>query len=97
MLLRVRVCVCVCAAGESPLAFLRSLPQFPIMRHAIQNNPSMLPQLLQEVGRSNPQVSNGELLHGRGGEVGAIATTCLQNDVPSRDAATDHVPRRCCN
>lgn len=42
--------------GENPLAFLRTQPQFVHMRQAIQQNPSLLPALLQQLGRENPQL-----------------------------------------
>ncbi|KAM4635038.1 RAD23 homolog A, nucleotide excision repair protein a [Polymixia lowei] len=44
------------AEGENPLEFLRTQPQFLNMRHAIQQNPSLLPALLQQLGRENPQL-----------------------------------------
>ncbi|XP_061557044.1 RAD23 homolog A, nucleotide excision repair protein a [Phycodurus eques] len=44
------------AEGENPLAFLRTQPQFLHMRQAIQQNPAMLPALLQQLGRENPQL-----------------------------------------
>uniref|UniRef100_A0A3B5MAG9 UV excision repair protein RAD23 n=1 Tax=Xiphophorus couchianus TaxID=32473 RepID=A0A3B5MAG9_9TELE len=43
-------------AGENPLAFLRTQPQFLHMRQAIQQNPALLPALLQQLGRENPQL-----------------------------------------
>lgn len=47
-------------AADSPadgqLNFLRELPQFQHLRQRIQQNPSLLPQLLQELGQSNPQL-----------------------------------------
>ena len=46
---------CVCP-GENPLEFLRSQAQFQNMRHAIQQNPALLPTLLQQLGRENPQL-----------------------------------------
>ncbi|XP_034749601.1 RAD23 homolog A, nucleotide excision repair protein a isoform X1 [Etheostoma cragini] len=42
--------------GENPLAFLRTQPQFLHMRQAIQQNPALLPALLQQLGRENPQL-----------------------------------------
>lgn len=42
--------------GESPLEFLHDLPQFQNMRQVLQQNPSMLPALLQQLGRENPQL-----------------------------------------
>ncbi|XP_069783277.1 UV excision repair protein RAD23 homolog A-like isoform X2 [Narcine bancroftii] len=42
--------------GESPLDFLRDLPQFQNMRQVLQQNSSMLPTLLQQLGRENPQL-----------------------------------------
>ncbi|XP_061829646.1 RAD23 homolog A, nucleotide excision repair protein a [Nerophis lumbriciformis] len=44
------------AEGENPLAFLRTQPQFLHMRQAIQQNPTLLPALLQQLGRENPQL-----------------------------------------
>ncbi|KAK1878102.1 UV excision repair protein RAD23 like A [Dissostichus eleginoides] len=44
------------AEGENPLAFLRTQPQFLHMRTAIQQNPALLPALLQQLGRENPQL-----------------------------------------
>lgn len=44
------------AQGAGPLAFLRQLPQFQLLRSRIQANPGALPDLLQELGRSNPQL-----------------------------------------
>ena len=49
-------CQCCTSLGENPLAFLRTQPQFLHMRQAIQQNPAMLPALLQQLGRENPQL-----------------------------------------
>uniref|UniRef100_A0A1L8DX74 UV excision repair protein RAD23 n=1 Tax=Nyssomyia neivai TaxID=330878 RepID=A0A1L8DX74_9DIPT len=42
------------STGGDPLDFLRQQPQFHQMRYLIQQNPSFLHALLQQVGQSNP-------------------------------------------
>ena len=42
--------------GDNPLAFLQNQPQFSLIRQAVQQNPALLPTLLQELGQSNPQL-----------------------------------------
>jgi UV excision repair protein RAD23 len=44
------------AAGEDPLAFLRSQPQFMQMRQVLTQNPNLLPQILQQIRQSNPRL-----------------------------------------
>uniref|UniRef100_A0A671VFT7 UV excision repair protein RAD23 n=1 Tax=Sparus aurata TaxID=8175 RepID=A0A671VFT7_SPAAU len=44
------------AGGVNPLSFLRNQPQFQMMRQLIQQNASLLPALLQEIGRENPEL-----------------------------------------
>ncbi|KAI5101099.1 hypothetical protein C0J45_8302, partial [Silurus meridionalis] len=43
-------------ASSNPLEFLRNQPQFHQMRQIIQQNPALLPALLQQLGRDNPQL-----------------------------------------
>lgn len=43
-------------AGEDPLSFLRSQPQFAQMRSLLQQNPALLAPLLQQLASSNPQL-----------------------------------------
>ncbi|KAJ8278611.1 hypothetical protein COCON_G00056770 [Conger conger] len=43
-------------ASGNPLEFLRNQPQFQQMRQIIQQNPALLPALLQQLGRDNPQL-----------------------------------------
>ncbi|XP_036382751.1 UV excision repair protein RAD23 homolog B-like [Megalops cyprinoides] len=44
------------ATGANPLEFLRNQPQFQQMKQIIQQNPSLLPALLQQIVRENPQL-----------------------------------------
>lgn len=44
------------AGGDNPLGFLRNQPQFQVMRQLIQQNAALLPALLQEIGRENPEL-----------------------------------------
>ncbi|NP_001279327.1 UV excision repair protein RAD23 homolog B-like isoform X1 [Callorhinchus milii] len=41
---------------ENPLEFLRNQPQFHQMRQILQQNPSLLPALLHQLGRENPHL-----------------------------------------
>ncbi|KAG8595428.1 hypothetical protein GDO81_001517 [Engystomops pustulosus] len=44
------------STGGNPLAFLQNQPQFTQMRQIIQQSPSLLPALLQQIGRENPSL-----------------------------------------
>ncbi|KAJ0013051.1 hypothetical protein NQD34_017385 [Periophthalmus magnuspinnatus] len=44
------------SSPSNPLDFLRNQPQFQTMRQLIQGNASLLPALLQEIGRENPDL-----------------------------------------
>ncbi|PIK59617.1 putative UV excision repair protein RAD23-like B [Apostichopus japonicus] len=53
------------ATGDSAanrLAFLRGQAQFASMRQLVQRNPALLPVLLQQVGQSNPELLQMELV-----------------------------------
>jgi UV excision repair protein RAD23 len=41
---------------ENPLEFLRNDPQFLQLRSAIQQNPNLLPPLLEQIGQANPEL-----------------------------------------
>jgi len=44
------------SGGENPLAFLRDHEMFQQIRSVIQQNPTMLTTMLQQIGRSNPEL-----------------------------------------
>ncbi|KAL6762625.1 XPC-binding domain-containing protein [Haematococcus lacustris] len=44
------------AAGSGPLDFLASNPQFQLLRRAVQGNPQIMVPMLQELGKSNPEL-----------------------------------------
>lgn len=51
------------ARAGNPLNFLRSYPQFQSMRQMIQRKPELLPHLLQQLGRGNPELSQQIIQH----------------------------------
>lgn len=46
----------VAPGGTTDLSFLRTLPQFQLMRTQVQSNPESLPLLLQGIGETNPEL-----------------------------------------
>merc|ERR1719471_1365991 len=42
--------------GSGSLDFLRNQPQFQVLRRMIEQNPTMLQNVLQELGQANPQL-----------------------------------------
>lgn len=42
--------------GPSPFDSIRSHPHFPILREAIQRNPHIIPEILQQLSQSNPDL-----------------------------------------
>jgi len=43
-------------SSEDPLAFLRTQPQFCQMRQVVQQNPNLLPNILQQIRQTNPRL-----------------------------------------
>jgi len=46
------------AGAGGALDFLRNNPQFNLLRQAVQQNPNLLPPLLQQLGAANPHLAN---------------------------------------
>ena len=44
------------SSGGEPLAALRSHPQFDALRRLVQTNPSMLQQVLAQIGQQQPEL-----------------------------------------
>uniref|UniRef100_A0A158R427 UV excision repair protein RAD23 n=1 Tax=Syphacia muris TaxID=451379 RepID=A0A158R427_9BILA len=42
--------------GSQALEFLRDIPQFEQLRELVQSNPSLLPQIIQQIAQSNPSL-----------------------------------------
>lgn len=50
------VCVVVYYMTETPMAYLARQPQFTQLRQVLQNNPTLLQPILQQIGQSNPRL-----------------------------------------
>ena len=43
-------------SGAEALQFLRTQPQFERMRRLVQQNPTLLPTIISQIGQTNPQL-----------------------------------------
>lgn len=85
---------------EDPLAFLRDQPQFQQMRTVIQQNPSLLNAVLQQIGQTNPALLQAISQHQQAfvrmlNEPGTDGTASPAMDVAeeSADAVGSQVPQ----